>query len=336
MTAAWFTRNIALVLAAQLGLTMAAGVAASIHAWRRHPWAFRAGSWTDRAQFTAQLRIGGKNLLLLVGRTMGGTAPTLAISSLLGAAMVPFYTVPTTLLTIFLTPINSWSANMQSAYGEAAEAGALDWVKRAFRLSLERALILQGLGVALFLALGDSFVRLWTHDRLSVSPVMAVSVAAIGLTGSTLAAGQSLLTGLNRHRRAALAEVANGVLALVGVSLAVRWLGAGAVGLGVVGAAVATSAWVLRGEIAGLIGAGFLPHGLLVAKAVLATLLAAGAAGWLQREIAAGPPLVHLGLAGGAGVAVFALVAVLLGLVDAGQVFARVAQLSRRCFAASP
>ena len=254
MVAAWLTRSVEAVMLVQLASTLVSGAAAALHVRRRHPWAFTGGSWTDRAQYRAQLRIGAKNFLLQLGRTLSGTAPTLVISSILGPAVVPFYTVPTTLLTMAFTPINSWNANMQSAYGEAWVSGAKDWVRQAFRQSIERALILGGLGVALFFALGDSFVRLWTHDRLWIDPATSVSVAAIVGISALLGAGQFLLTGLNRHRQAAVAEIVNGLLAMVLVVWAVRWFGLGGVGIGVVVAALASSAWVLWREISAQLG----------------------------------------------------------------------------------
>jgi O-antigen/teichoic acid export membrane protein len=275
MSAAWLTRSVEVVMLVQLVTTVGCGVAAAIHVRQRHRWAFAAGSWTDGAQYRTQLRIGAKNFLLQIGRTLSGTAPTLGISSILGPAAVPFYTVPTTLLSLFFVPINSWNANLQTAYGEAWMSGARDWVRTAFRHSLERAMIVGGLGVALFLALGATFIRLWTHDRLWVDPATAFSVAAIVAMSAWLTAGQFLLAGLNRHRQAALAEIANGLLALALVIAAVSWFGLGAVGGGVVIAAIATSVWVLRREIAAQLGDGCFPDWRFCLKVCLAMVAAA-------------------------------------------------------------
>ena len=307
MLAAWSTRSVEAVMLVQLSTTILSGVGAAIHARHRHPWAFAGGSWSDAAQYRAQLRIGGKNFLLQIGRTLSGTAPTLGISSIVGPAAVPFYTVPTTLLSLFFTPINTWSASMQSAYGEAWVSGDREWVKGAFRRSLERALVFGGLGVALFLPLGDPFVRLWTHERLSVSAGMAVSVTGIMLMTTLLGAGQFLLTGLNRHWRVAVAEIVNGSLALALVAVAVRWLGIGAVGLGVVGSALATSAWVLRREIMAHLGPGSFPGILQVLKVCGATAAAAGMAEFVQSDVIGDGlgTLVRLVVAGLAGSAVY-------------------------------
>ena len=263
---AWMTRSVAAVMLTQLVFTVLSGTAAAIHVWRLHSWAFTAGSWSDRIQYREQLSVGAKSFLLQIGRTLGATAPTLGIASILGPAAVPLYTVPTTLISLFFTPINSWNASMQSAYGEAWTSGSRDWTRKAFRHSLEQALIFAGLGIALFLALGDSFIRLWTRDRLWLSPGMALSVAGVALTVAAITSGEYLLTGLNRHRGAAVAELANGCLALVLVVVVVKYFGLGSVGLGVVGAALATCVWYLRREIRSQIGEGFQPTGPFMLK----------------------------------------------------------------------
>jgi O-antigen/teichoic acid export membrane protein len=333
MAAAWMTHSVATVMLVQLVFTAASGVAAAVHAWRLHPWAFTAGSWIDRAQYRAQLRIGAKNFLLQIGRTLGGTAPTLGISSIFGPASVPLYTVPSTLLAMFFTPINSWNSNMQSAYGEAWTSGDKDWTRGAFKRSLERALIFGGLGVALFLALGNPFIRLWTHDRLWLSPAMAASVSGIVVMGSLLAAGQYLLTGLNRHRNAAMAEIANGLLSLLLVVLAIRWLGLGAVGAGVFCSACATSAWVLRREIKAQLGSKCFPPGLFMLKAGLA--IATGAAAAMLAAHAGGggtafATAIHLALAAATGAAGYVVAAFALKLVATGEAVAIGRQLRQR------
>lgn len=318
MGAAWLTHRVEAVMMVQLAATVASGAAAALHVWRRHPWAFATGSWVDRVQYEAQLRIGAKNFLLQIGRTLSSTAPTLGISSILGTAMVPFYSVPTTLLTMFFTPINSWNASMQNAYGEAWVAGERDWVRNAFRQSLERATILGALGIALFFALGDRFIRLWTHDRLWVDPATAVSVASVVAIGALLSAGQFLLTGLNCHRRAALAEVANGLLAIVLVVLAARGWGLPGVGVAVVVAAAATSAWVLWRQVRAQLEGGCFPRLGFWLRAGLALTAASVAAALARRGLTNGGELsaaLGLALAGGIGCVVFLTAAVALKLI---------------------
>ena len=338
MVAAWLTHSVAVMMGVQLAFTVLCGVAAAAHAWRRHRWAFAAGAWNDRQQYRAQLRIGAKNFMLQIGRTLSGTAPVLGISAILGPAMVPLYTVPNTLLTLCFMPFNSWSASMQSAYGEAWVAGARDWVRGAFRLSLERGLVLGGLGVALFFGLGDNFIRLWTHGRLWLDPAVAASIAAIVTFGALLTAGQYLLTGLNLHRRAAFAEIANGLLSLALVGLAVHWLGLGAVGLGVVGAALVTSAWVVWREIGAHVGAGSFPGWRMTLKVGLATAVSTITVLSVSVGEDGAVPMAVSRLAFGAviGLAAYLAAALALKLVAAGDAVALARRLAQRVNPATP
>ncbi len=275
MVAAWLTHKVATVMIVQLIISTVCGIAASIHVWRQHRWAFAGGIWTDRAQYRSQMRIGGKNFLIQIGQTLGNTAPTFAISSILGPSFVPFYTVPVTLLSLFFTPVNSWTASMQNAYGEAWTSGAFEWTRNAFRQTIERMLIIGGLGVALFLAFGNAFVQLWTHGRLWFVPWMAWSVSAIVVANALVKAPEYLLIGLNRHRRAAIAEMSCGLLSMLLVPLSVRFFGLGGVGAGVIGAVLATSAWVLHGEIERQLGPGSFPDVKFVLRIGVAFLVTA-------------------------------------------------------------
>jgi hypothetical protein len=137
-----------------------------------------------------------------------------------------------------------------------------------------------------------------------------------------LAAGQYLLTGLNRNRNAAMAEIANGLLSMVLVVLALRWLGLGAVGAGVLCAAGATSAWVLRREVSSQLGSGCFPTYAFLFKIFVAVAGAAAAAMMIARTgrggnmFAAG---LHLALAGATGTAVYLLAAFSLKLIATGE-----------------
>jgi O-antigen/teichoic acid export membrane protein len=339
LCAAYLTHRIEAVMWVQLGFVALFGCIAAVHAWRVYPWAFAPGSFTDRAQFRVQLRIGAKSFLLQIGRTLGGTAPTLGISSVFGPASVPLYTVPVTLLTLFFAPINSWNANMQNAYGEAWSSGDREWVKRGFRLSLERAAVLGALGVALFFSLGDTFVRLWTHDRLWIEPMMAASIAASVVLTTFLTAGQFLLTGLNRHRNVALTEIANGALAIFLVVVVLRWFGLNAVGFGVVAAALATSVWVLRREVIRVLGAGAFPSFRFGVKILVVLGLSAGAAVLVVRLGTAGDvmsTLLKLIAGAGAGVVVFLAAAFVTELVAKADAMTLGRRFRARFFPISP
>ncbi len=338
MAAAWLTHSVAMVMIVQLAVSTLSGVAASVHVWRRHRWAFSRGSWTDRAQYRAQVRIGGKNFLIQIGQTLNSTAPTFAISSILGPAFVPFYTVPVTLLSLFFTPVNSWTASMQNAYGEAWTSGAFEWTRNAFRQTVKRMLVIGGLGVALFLAFGNEFTQLWTHGRLWFVPWMACSVSAVVVANALVKAPEYLLIGLNRHRLAAIAEMASGLLAIVLVPLSVRFFGLGSVGAGAIGAVLATSGWVLYREIGRQLGPQSFPNARFVLRVGVA-LVTTTAVGKLMASLGRSPDAIaeiwHLLLGGLVCFAVFVGVALSLRLVRVAEAFAAGRWLKRR-FVASP
>lgn len=333
MLAAYLTHSVTLVMFLQLVFTAVSGAAAAIHAVCRHPWAFTRGSFGDRAQYAAQIRIGGKNFLIQVGHTLTYTAPTFAIGSIVGLAAVPFYTVPVALLSLFFTPLTSWAGSMQGAYGEAWSSGAREWAAGAFRATLDRTLVVGGLGVALFLSFGDGFVQVWSRGRLNLAPAMAASVSAIVAANSLVKAAQFLLTGLNCQRRAAVAEIASGALSMALVPLSVHFLGAAGVGVGAIAAILLTSAWVLPREVRARLGSAAFPpasFALRVGAALAATTMVGDLVAGLIRFEGAGAEIWRLAAGGVAGVAVFLLAALGLRLVPWEDAQAAVRWLLRR------
>jgi O-antigen/teichoic acid export membrane protein len=314
MVVALRMRSVAGVMIVQFSFAIAGGVAALVHAYIRHRWAFEPGTFADPAQYKAQIRVGAKSFLLQIGRTLASTAPTFGISSVFGPAAVPLYTVPTTLLSTFFGPINTWNASMQSAYGEAWTSGSKAWTVNAFRKTLERALLFGGYGVALFLALGDPFIRLWTHNRLWLNPAMAASVTAIAIIGTLILGSEYLLTGLNRHRRASIAEIINGLVAMALVPLMARWMGMGSVGIAIAGAALFTSGWVLPIEIRSRLGPGCFPPISFFARVIGATAAAVAACAAAPQPGGDGFPGTVLRLLSGALIGSISYVAAVIAL----------------------
>src|SRR5262249_44618606 len=140
----------------------------------------------------------------------------------------------------------------------------------------------------------------------------------IALLTAILSAGQFLLTGLNRHRNAAVVEIANGVLALVFVTLTLRWLGLNAVGLGVVTAAALTSVGVVFRGICGLLGAGSLPSLsflLRIVSVATASSVAASVALRVGEKVGEVSVVFRLIVAGAVGLAVYGTLALAVDLV---------------------
>jgi O-antigen/teichoic acid export membrane protein len=246
MAVAILYRTVWAVMLAQLLVTAGFGAAGALHGWRRHDWIFGDRKWIDTAQLRLQLRTGLKVFLLQIGRTLTASAPVMAISVVIGPAAVPLYTVPSTLLQIAFMPLNAWNASLQSAYGEAWESGNRSWVISIFRHTLERGLFWGACGSALFLPLAIPFVSVWTAGRLVVPPLMPLAVVVTSFTAWFATAGQYLLSGLNRQRKVAVAEIGCGLLAIGTAALAVRWLGPAGVAVGVLLPAIMTSLrWIV-------------------------------------------------------------------------------------------
>lgn len=241
MAVAWSTHSVWWVMLTQLAVTVISGGACAVHAWRKHPWVFQGGAWIDRTQLKLQLRTGLKVFLLQIGRTLTASAPVMAISSVIGPAAVPLYTVPTTLLQIVFMPLNAWSTSLQSAYGEAWESGNRPWVVDIFRNTLRRGLFWSACGAALFLPLAIPFVSLWTGGKLILPPLMPLAIVVIAFTSWFVMAGQYLLSGINRQRQVAVTEIISGALAIGVSSVAVKFFGVAGVGVGVLAPALVLS-----------------------------------------------------------------------------------------------
>jgi O-antigen/teichoic acid export membrane protein len=248
---------LAAALGASLGIIMvsatccvlAAGAACAVHAWKRHRWAFRWGSFWEREQIRSQYRAGAKSFALQIGRVLVGSAPVISISSQAGARFVPGFTVPLTLLNTPLAIVMSFNATLQPGYGEAIGRQDFPWIRSTVQSILRNMLLFQGLLVAGFLVLAPAFIKLWTHGRIEVALPVLMSVLLVGLTGSILSVFQFALSGMNRHKAAGLSEVINGLLCLGLGALVVHFAGYEWIGLGIFAAAAATSVWILPGQL---------------------------------------------------------------------------------------
>jgi O-antigen/teichoic acid export membrane protein len=269
------------ILIAQLFGTALFGGACALHAWRRHGWIFTNGPWVDREQLAQQLRTGIQVFALQIGRTITASAPTMAISSVLGPAAVPSYTVPYSLLQLLFMPMNAWSTSLHSAYGEAWTSGDRSWVINTFRNSVERGMFWAALGAAIFLPLAKPFIALWTDGRLLIPQFMPTVVVMTNFIAWFLITGQYLLSGLNRQRGVAVFQIFCGLLTILFSFLAIKWVGVVGVGIGVLGGALPTSVYKTITEIGYHISPGALPRsgfvlriiGLLLASLALTSFL---------------------------------------------------------------
>ncbi len=242
---------------ATLGQVVAAGVlgplltllACAVHAWLKHPWTLRRGSFWDRDQIRLQYRTGAKSFGLQIGRVLVSSAPVFAISSQAGPGYVPPFTVALTLLNTPLNVMPYFNAMLQSGYGEAAGRRDYAWIQATIPAVLRNMILLQTLLLAGFLPLAGEVIRLWTQGKLSTSFVLLVSAAIVGVLNATMGSLQFALSGVNRHKLAGVGELFNGALCLGACVLAVRFVGPAWVGFGVLAATLATSGWIVPAQI---------------------------------------------------------------------------------------
>lgn len=256
------------------------GVACTVHAWKKHPWAFVQGSFWDREQIRLQLRTGAKSFGLQIGRTLVGSAPVIAISSQAGAGSVPVFTVALTLLNTPLNIVTYFNAMLQSGYGEAVGKQDYSWIRATLRAVLRNMLLVQGLLAAGFLTLAGLAISFWTHDKLHATKPLLLSALIVGVSISITSALQFALSGINRHKMAGVAEMLNGLCCLAFAPLVVRFVGPEWVGLGILAATLLTCGWILPSQIKKHLGMEHLwPTGIHLLSLVAAFSVAT-AVGW--------------------------------------------------------
>jgi O-antigen/teichoic acid export membrane protein len=237
------------VFAGNVAGTILTGLAAAIHCHYRHRWAFASGSLWEPAQIHQQLRTGAKSFAMQAGNVLWGTAPVLAISSCAGAQFVPYYSIPLTLLNAPLGVLSTFSASLQPGYGEAMGRGEQAWVAATVRRILRQVLLVTGLLGCGFLLLAGPFVHLWTDGHIELSPVMLANVFVVAAVGALLTPLRCAVTGINRHRQAALGDLCCGVMAMALSVIVVSRFGYEWVGVALLVSVCATNGWILPREL---------------------------------------------------------------------------------------
>ena len=181
LVAAWYGASVAVVLLANVLVACLFHAAAVVTSRVLFPWAFVRGPIWERDQIRTQLRTGLKNFGLQIGGVMIGTAPILAISSQLGAASVPLFTVPYMLINLPLSLFFTLNAALQSGYGEAHGRGDSDWITRTIRLVFEHLLLAITLLTVGYFFVGSDFITVWTRSKLHIElPELVERVAGRG------------------------------------------------------------------------------------------------------------------------------------------------------------
>jgi O-antigen/teichoic acid export membrane protein len=259
------------------------GVLAGLHCRKRHPWAFRRGPFWEPLQGNRQLRTGLSSLLMQAGTVFLATAPVLATS--LGAApsLVPYVSIPISLLNAPLGILSSLSASLQSGYGEAMGRGESDWVAETVNRLLAQGFVWLGLLGCGWMLLAADFVDLWTKGRIEMTPLIVLNALLIAGSAAVVTTMRYALTGINRHRRAAVGEFVGGLLAVVAGIFVVRLAGFDWVGLVVFLSVILATGWLYPLELKRALGGPrIFPAGRFWI-ALFATVALAYGAGWITR-----------------------------------------------------
>lgn len=249
LLAAFLGAPLAGVLGANIACVIGIGVITVVHCVRKYPWAFRLGPIWERDQIVRQLRAGGKSFAMQIGLAFGSSAAVLAISSQIGVAAVPLFTVPLTLINLPLSVANSFTMLLQPAYGEAMGRNETEWIATTIRTILRKVFALLGFLVAGYIVLARPTISLWTHHHLEIPEAMILSTAAMASLSAIFNVFRFALTGMNRHRIASLAEIVNSSLFFGLALIIVRYFGYQWIGLAFVLSSLLTSAWILPREL---------------------------------------------------------------------------------------
>lgn len=266
-----------------IGGVLIVGILAAIHCRRRHSWAFQRGAFWESEQVGRQFRTGTSSLLMQSGTVFLATAPVLATSIGAGPHLVPYLAIPLTLLNAPLGILSNFSASLQAGYGEAMGRGESEWVAGTVNLILRQAFTILGWLGCGWLLLASEFIDLWTKGGIQLSPAMVTNAYIIAGSGAILTTMRFALTGINRHRRAAMGEFVGGLLALAAGILVVRYLGFAWLGLAMLAAVLLVTGWLFPLELKRALGGiGTRPNARFWLSLGLTTMLSFGA-GWATR-----------------------------------------------------
>ncbi len=214
-TVAWRGGGIANMLGVNAAILTVLLILASAHMLRKFPNLVGDGLHMSGAQCRRQFVMGIKNMSAELGYLLHATAPTLALGTTCGAAAVPLYAVPKSLMDSALTFGRSQNSILQPAYAEAARHGRTGAIARMLSRSLTRNLTLLGVLCAGFIVLCGPFVELWTGGRLEVSRPAAVAVALASPAIFLVQLFQLFLVGTNRQLTAARTLMVSGAASLL-------------------------------------------------------------------------------------------------------------------------
>ena len=191
--------------------------------------------WIDRAEMREVLRFGAKSLLWMIADLLLVQANKLAVGGSLGLGALAVFSRPLALIRMADAFASKLAYVLTPAVSSLQGSGRSDDLRQFFLQSVRFGAAL-ALPLCLGLAvLGDFILLFWMGPRYSSGWV--ILILALGMmTPMAVRPVETILLGLNRHGRAALATlVAASAAALFGV------VNASSLGWGLAGAALAIS-----------------------------------------------------------------------------------------------
>jgi O-antigen/teichoic acid export membrane protein len=175
------------------------------------------------------LAFGGKTLLWPVSRLILYQTNSVLIAGFLGPAALAFYSRPRSLAVQTETFVNRFSFVLAPAASALHAQDCGKDIRRLLLRSLELAMYISLPLVLLLTIMGDLIVRLWMGSRYE--PGLLIVILAVGhLTDMVTQPAVSILTGMNRHGRVGLVNLASAASSAILGFLALRVLDWGLLG----------------------------------------------------------------------------------------------------------
>jgi O-antigen/teichoic acid export membrane protein len=175
------------------------------------------------------LAFGGKSLLWPVSRVLLYQTNSLLIAAFVGPAALAFYSRPRSLVGQTETFMNRFSFVLAPAASALHAQDSHGDVRRLLLRSLELAMYISLPLVLLLAIMGDLIVRLWMGSRYE--PGLLIVILAVGhLTDMVTQPAVSILTGMNRHGRVGIINLASAVSSAILGFLTLRVLAWGLLG----------------------------------------------------------------------------------------------------------
>jgi O-antigen/teichoic acid export membrane protein len=279
--------GLAELLAGLLVASLAGSALAFVILHARHPEIRIALGLARRTTLRATAQPAALFFLMQIAALVVTGTDNVIISVFLGVGQVAPYAVAFQLWSLALAVLWAGTDALLPFFTRWDVRDEQDRLRHAYFAATRYSFAGAALAAIVLWALGDDIVRLWVGGALQVPPGVLATFAAMLLTAAPIHTAALVLTGLGRHRPAALGGAAEAALNLA-LSLAlVRPLGVLGVALGTLCSGALTNAWVAPRAAARAVGASISSY---ARRSLLPALVPAVAAGALAAVLRSGLP----------------------------------------------